>query len=80
MAQVTNALTERQQQVWKCVACYIDDQGYPPSVRDIMQATGLTSTSLVGRYLDDLHRKGYIRRTSWISRGIVLLVHPGREP
>lgn len=55
-------LTERQQQVYDSILSEIHRKGYPPSVREIGQAVGLSSSSTVQSHLAALERKGYIRR------------------
>jgi repressor LexA len=55
-------LTVRQRRILEVIREAVDKQGYPPSVREIGQAVGLTSTSSVAHQLTTLERKGYIRR------------------
>jgi repressor LexA len=55
-------LTQRQRRILEVIREAVDRQGYPPSVREIGQAVGLTSTSSVAHQLSTLERKGYIRR------------------
>ena len=55
-------LTQRQRRILEVIREAVDKQGYPPSVREIGQAVGLTSTSSVAHQLSTLERKGYIRR------------------
>jgi repressor LexA len=55
-------LTQRQRRILEVIRAAVDRQGYPPSVREIGQAVGLTSTSSVAHQLATLERKGYIRR------------------
>ena len=55
-------LTQRQRRILEVIRDAVDRQGYPPSVREIGQAVGLTSTSSVAHQLTTLERKGYIRR------------------
>jgi repressor LexA len=55
-------LTQRQRRILEVIREAVDKQGYPPSVREIGQAVGLTSTSSVAHQLTTLERKGYIRR------------------
>jgi len=55
-------LTQRQRRILEVIREAVDRQGYPPSVREIGQAVGLTSTSSVAHQLTTLERKGYIRR------------------
>ena len=55
-------LTQRQRRILEVIRDAVERQGYPPSVREIGQAVGLTSTSSVAHQLSTLERKGYIRR------------------
>jgi repressor LexA len=55
-------LTQRQRRILEVIREAVDRLGYPPSVREIGQAVGLTSTSSVAHQLTTLERKGYIRR------------------
>ncbi|WP_435839236.1 hypothetical protein [Streptodolium elevatio] len=56
------ALTPRQRKVLEVVQASVDQRGYPPSIREIGQAVGLSSTSSVAHQLMALERKGYLRR------------------
>lgn len=58
----TASLTLRQRKVLEVIRDWIDRFGYPPSVREIGQAVGLTSTSSVAYQLRALERKGFLRR------------------
>lgn len=69
-------LSERQQKVLGFLEDFIDENGYPPTVREIMNGVGLTSTSLVTYYLDKLEKHGLLERESAISRGIRLTSEP----
>ncbi len=51
---------------------YQRDNRYPPSIREIGEKTGITSTSVVNYYLDQLEKKGLIERDRKISRGVRL--------
>ena len=55
-------LTPRQRRVLEVIRDWVDRRGYPPSVREIGEAVGLTSTSSVAHQLRALERKGYLRR------------------
>jgi repressor LexA len=46
------------------------DKGYPPSIREIGEETGISSTSVVNYYLEQLEKWGYIERDRRISRGV----------
>ncbi|MGW4533317.1 transcriptional repressor LexA [Nocardia sp. NPDC004340] len=55
-------LTVRQRRVLEVIRSSVHDRGYPPSIREIGDAVGLTSTSSVAHQLRALERKGYLRR------------------
>lgn len=67
------ALSRKQKQIINFIRQYLRDNGYPPSVRDIVKGCDISSTSVVVYNLNKLERAGYIRRQSDISRGIELL-------
>ncbi len=55
-------LTPRQRKVLEVIRDAVERRGYPPSVREIGEAVGLTSSSSVSHQLTTLERKGFIRR------------------
>ncbi|WP_127782435.1 transcriptional repressor LexA [Rhodococcus sp. X156] len=55
-------LTPRQRKVLEVIRDSVEVRGYPPSVREIGEAVGLTSTSSVSHQLKALERKGFLRR------------------
>jgi repressor LexA len=55
-------LTARQRRILDVIRDSVVRRGYPPSVREIGQAVGLTSTSSVAHQLVTLERKGFLRR------------------
>ena len=55
-------LTERQRTILDVIRSSVTTRGYPPSIREIGDAVGLTSTSSVAHQLRTLERKGYLRR------------------
>ncbi len=57
-----SALTARQRTILDVIRASVTDRGYPPSIREIGDAVGLTSTSSVAHQLRTLERKGYLRR------------------
>jgi repressor LexA len=57
-----DALTERQRTILDVIRTSVTTRGYPPSIREIGDAVGLTSTSSVAHQLRTLERKGYLRR------------------
>jgi repressor LexA len=59
---VGTGLTERQRTILNVIRASVTSRGYPPSIREIGDAVGLTSTSSVAHQLRTLERKGYLRR------------------
>lgn len=55
-------LTERQRTILEVIRASVTSRGYPPSIREIGDAVGLTSTSSVAHQLRTLERKGFLRR------------------
>jgi repressor LexA len=55
-------LTERQRTILEVIRASVTTRGYPPSIREIGDAVGLTSTSSVAHQLRTLERKGFLRR------------------
>lgn len=66
-------LTKRQQEIFDFIKRYSADHGYPPTVRDIGKAVGLTSSSTVHAHLANLEKLGLLRRDPSKPRAIELL-------
>jgi repressor LexA len=66
-------LTARQQEIWQFLAEYLDEHGYPPTVREIGDAVGLASPSTVHAHLANLERAGLLRRDPTKPRAIELV-------
>ena len=64
------SLTPRQRKVLEVIRDWVERFGYPPSVREIGDAVGLTSTSSVHHQLRTLERKGYLRRDPHRTRAV----------
>ncbi|OBF65084.1 repressor LexA [Mycobacterium sp. 852002-51971_SCH5477799-a] len=62
LQSVDSSLTERQRTILNVIRASVTSRGYPPSIREIGDAVGLTSTSSVAHQLRTLERKGYLRR------------------
>jgi repressor LexA len=67
-------LTKRQQEIFDFVRRYAGEHGYPPTVRDIGKAIGLTSSSTVHAHLANLEKLGVLRRDPTKPRAIEVLV------
>jgi repressor LexA len=66
-------LTKRQQEIFDFIKRYSSDHGYPPTVRDIGKAIGLTSSSTVHAHLSNLEKLGLLRRDPTKPRALELL-------
>ena len=65
-------LSDKQRRITDFINRFLDDNGYPPTVRDIQAGCGLSSTSVVDYNLDVLESRGVIERHAEVSRGIRL--------
>ena len=72
----TTPLSDRQQQVLDFIQAKVRQRGYPPSVREIGEALGLSSPSTVHSHLATLVRLGYIRKDPTKPRAIEILGTP----
>jgi repressor LexA len=67
-------LTKRQDEVLNYIKEYIVSNGYPPTVREIGEALGLSSPATIHSHLQNLEEKGYIRKNDFKNRAIEVLV------
>ena len=72
----TESLTERHRQILKCIDTAMRERGYPPSVREIGEAVGLTSPSTVHSHLASLERMGYLKRDPTKPRAMEVRFDP----
>jgi repressor LexA len=72
-AKGMKTLSSKQQKIIDFIHRFLIEKGYPPSIRDIVNSCGISSTSVVDYNLGILEEKGYIRRHREVSRGIELL-------
>ena len=77
MLQERGQLTERQQRILRVIVEAIEQNGYPPSMREIGDAVGLSSSSSVTHQLNQLELAGYIRRDPNRPRALEVLADPG---
>jgi len=66
-------LSDRQRNILKFMETFIDTHGFPPTIRQIGEATGIGSTSVVNYNLNKLVSAGYLGRTARASRGLRLV-------
>jgi len=69
-------LTKRQQEILDFIESFMQKRGYPPTLREIGNEFGISSTNGVRVNLAALEKKQYIRRRPWLSRGIELVNAP----
>ena len=65
-------LSAKQSRILNFLRQFLEEKGYPPSIRDIAKGCRISSTSVVEYNLRILEREGYIRRDPEVSRGIEL--------
>ena len=68
-----NELNKREKDILKFIQRNVENKGYPPSVREIGKAVGLSSTATVHSYLAKLTEKGYIKKENQKGRTLKLL-------
>jgi repressor LexA len=78
-AVVDLKLTKRQQEIFDFIKRYSAKHGYPPTVRDIGKAIGLTSSSTVHAHLANLEKIGLVRRDPTKPRALELLVEGAKK-
>ena len=66
-------LSEKQQKIQAFIELSLDSRGVPPSMREICENTGLSSTSSVSHQLSQLERAGYIKRHANTARTLEIL-------
>jgi repressor LexA len=66
-------LSERQKKILEFIREFLDEHHFPPTIREIGETVGISSTSVVKYNLDALQRRGYIERDREISRGLRLV-------
>ncbi|MFT3662630.1 MAG: transcriptional repressor LexA [Gordonia sp. (in: high G+C Gram-positive bacteria)] len=69
-ATLEASLTQRQREVLDFIRSSVRDRGYPPSIREIGEAVGLTSTSSVAHQLRTLERRGLLKRDPHRPRAV----------
>jgi len=70
-------LANSQQAIYEFIVSYYEEHAYPPTVREICRAVGLSSTSTVHTHLNKLEQRGLIRRDPAKQRSIVITEQSG---
>lgn len=76
-ADFAEGLTARQRDILAVIRSAVEERGYPPSVREIGEAVGLTSPSSVAHQLGVLEKKGLLRRDANRPRALVVADESG---
>jgi len=71
--RASKELRPRQKAILEFIQKFIEENDYPPTIREIGAAVGISSTSVVNYNLDQLERKGRIIRNREVSRGLRLV-------
>ncbi len=72
MVRKSKGLQEKHIKVLEFMANYQNENGRPPSIREIGEEVRISSTSVVNYYLDQLQKMGYLERDTRVSRGLRL--------
>jgi repressor LexA len=72
MVRKSKGLTDKHVKVLDFMVNYQNDNGRPPSIREIGERVKISSTSVVNYYLDQLMKMGYLKRDTRVSRGLRL--------
>lgn len=72
-------LRPRQERILEFIREYLDEFNYPPTIREIGHAAGISSTSVVNYNLEKLEEMGYIERNREVSRGLRLVGYKGNS-
>lgn len=64
--------SEKTRAVLKCIGRYLADEGYAPTLREIMASVGISSTSVTEHHVRALEKRGLIRRAYGKARGVSL--------
>jgi len=65
-------LTDKHKKIIEVLKSFTEENGYPPSIREICTHANISSTSVANYYLDRLESLGYIERDRRVSRGLRL--------
>ncbi|NOK58278.1 MAG: transcriptional repressor LexA [Chloroflexi bacterium AL-W] len=67
-----DGLSTRQQDILKYIQGFVEEQGYPPTIRQIQESLNISSTSVVAYNLRVLETKSLLKRVGKVSRGITI--------
>lgn len=70
-------LTKQQRRILNFIVKFTDKSGFPPTIRDIGKAVGLSSSSTIHFHLGNLEKEGFIKRDPTKPRAMKVLISPG---
>lgn len=73
-------ISSRQTTILDFIRNFLDDNGFPPTIRDIQRSCDISSTSVVDYNLNALRERGYLTRRSDVSRGLQLVEDTRQTP
>lgn len=73
-------LTPRQNEILSYIKKYVASHGYPPTIREIGKDLGVSSPATIHAHLENLEKKGFIRKQETKNRALELLVENEFEP
>jgi repressor LexA len=76
---MVKGISQKQERMLQFIGQFIEENGYPPTVRQIQAAMSISSTSVVDYHLNVLERTGWLRRDAETSRGMELLDETGKK-
>lgn len=76
---MSESLSSKQREVYEFLKKYSQEKGYPPAVREICEAVGLSSTSTVHGHLKRLEKKGLIKRDATKPRALEIVEFANRK-
>lgn len=79
MVRKSTGLGERHRKILDFISQYQREQGHPPSIREIGEAVGISSPSVVNYYLDQLEKSGLLVRDRKVSRGFSFISKETKE-
>jgi repressor LexA len=73
---ILSIVGDRDAEVWDFIAAFLDEHGFPPTVREIGAGVGMSSPGTVHAHLVSLEARGYIKKVPGSPRAIRLVSRP----
>src|SRR3990172_9149616 len=79
-SQRSEGISELQQQIWEFIRRSVEENGFPPTLRELGDAFGIASTNGIRYHLRALAQQGYIEHQKGSRRGLKLRNQDGSSP